>query len=74
MPNGSQVLTLFDMLLVGGWLAGKKTFLVSVGLIVVGVIDYLVGNTGLKEAVLVILNGLGLGSLRAAVERLSSKS
>ena len=48
-------------------LEGKKTYLVALGIILTGIGSYLSGDVTLIQAVVVILNGLGLGALRLGV-------
>jgi len=56
------------------WLKGKKTYLVSGLIVASSVIQLLVGDLSLieflsSEQLLILLGGLGLGSLRAGVKK-----
>lgn len=53
------------------WLSGKKTYIVSFLLVLVGIIEGLTGGgwQGVLDNALVILNGIGLGTLRAGVAK-----
>ena len=46
---------------------GKKTYLIALALVVYAVAGVVTGNLSWHEAVVVVLNGLGLGSVRAAI-------
>ena len=48
-------------------LSGKKTYLVALGIILVAIGNFLVGDATLVEAVNQILLGLGLGALRLGI-------
>jgi hypothetical protein len=53
-------------------LRGKKTYIISVLLVLVSVVNYVSGDVGLKDLLndpnlFILLNGLGLASLRAGV-------
>jgi hypothetical protein len=50
-------------------LDGKKTYLVAIVLIVYAVAGYLSGHMSLDEAIRNVLDGLGLGFLRAGVQK-----
>ena len=55
-----------------GWLRGKKTYLISGLMVAVGLIRMLVGEMSIAEFVMspdvmALLNGIGLGTLRAGV-------
>jgi len=57
------------------WLDGKKTYIVSALLVLVSLVRLIDGDISLaeffaKEDFLVLLNGLGLGSLRAGVSKI----
>lgn len=61
------------------FLDGKKTYIVSSLLVIVALVRLLDGDITLSEFIsnpdfLVLLNGLGLGSLRAGVKKLEIKS
>ena len=52
------------------FLQGKKTYIVATLLVAVAVVNFLAGDAGLTDVLsdpnlLVLLNGLGLGALRA---------
>lgn len=49
------------------WLAGKKTYILMVGVVVAAVVSFANGATDLAGMVNEILMGLGLGALRAGV-------
>lgn len=48
-------------------LQGKKTYLVALALVVYAVAGTISGQITADQAVYVVLNGLGLGALRAGV-------
>lgn len=50
-------------------LSGKKTYLVSFALVVFAVTGVITGNLTSDQAVALVLNGLGLGALRAGVQK-----
>lgn len=50
-------------------LSGRKTYLVSAALIVYAITAVYLGKMGTEEALLVVLNGLGLGALRAGMNK-----
>lgn len=50
-------------------LSGKKTYVVAAVLVVYAVTGFLSGHMGAEEAVRTILEGLGLGFLRAGVSK-----
>jgi hypothetical protein len=50
------------------WLKGKKTFIVAILLVVYALAGVVTGQLTLNNAILVVLNGLGLGFLRASVK------
>jgi len=54
----------------GGFLAGKKTYIVMIMAVLGAVATYLTGETSLIESGSAILAALGLGSLRAGVAKL----
>jgi hypothetical protein len=45
---------------------GRRTYAASFGIILAGVSGYLTGDLDVVAAVVVILNGFGLGALRAS--------
>jgi len=53
------------------WLSGKRTYIVAALMILAGIVNGLTGEAGAWQGVmdnaLVILNGLGLGTLRAGI-------
>ncbi len=54
------------------WLSGKKTYIISVLMVLVGVVNYLSGDITLSQFLqsqdlILMLEGLGLGALRAGV-------
>ena len=51
----------------GDVLVGVKTYIVSAGIVLTGVGAFFHGDTNLLGAITLILNGLGLASLRLAV-------
>ncbi len=53
------------------FLSGKKTYIVAGLMVIVGIVEGLTGGGwgGVMENALVILNGLGLGTLRAGVAK-----
>lgn len=53
---------------------GNKTYLVALGFIAAGVGGWLTGEMSLQEAVLFIMNGLGLGALRSGVKKVEKKA
>lgn len=52
-----------------GWLEGKKTYVVAVGVIVAAAVGFFTGEMSLQEAINSALVGLGLGTLRAGVAK-----
>lgn len=61
------------------FLDGKKTYIISSLLVIVALVRLLDGDITISEFMnnsefLVLLNGLGLGSLRAGVEKARLKS
>lgn len=50
-------------------LEGKKTYLVATLIVISGVLSYVTGEMTLEQAILAVLNGLGLGSLRAGIAK-----
>ena len=56
------------------FLSGKKTYIISVLMILVGIVQGLTGEVGAWQGVLdnalIILNGLGLSALRAGVAKI----
>ena len=50
-------------------LSGKKSYLVSLGLIVFGVSGVISHNMTSEQAITLVLNGLGLGSIRAGIAK-----
>ena len=50
-------------------LDGKKTYLVSAGIVLAGVGAFLQGETDLVGLVAYVLNGTGLATLRAGVSK-----
>jgi len=55
------------MLRIADFLQGKKTYIVAAALVVYAVSGVVTGHMTGQEALLVVLNGLGLGALRAGV-------
>ena len=51
-------------------LDGKKTYVVAIALVVFAVSGVISGNMTSEQAITLVLNGLGLGSLRASVGKL----
>lgn len=62
-------LTLFDKILGGGFLAGKKTYIAAIALIVAGIAGYFTGDATLVETITLIANGLGFGGLKSSSSR-----
>ena len=54
------------------WLQGKKTYIVAALMFIVGVVEGLTGGgwSGVVENLYVLLNALGLGTLRAGVAKI----
>lgn len=48
-------------------LVGSKTYIVAAGIVIAAVIGFINGDTTLSDAVLIVLNGLGLAALRNGV-------
>lgn len=61
--------TTFDKIVGGGLLAGKKTYLVSAGVVIAAVIAWLTGEIGLKEAIEAMVAGGALATLRSAITK-----
>ena len=53
-------------------LSGYKTYLVAAGIICTALAAFAGGEADLVQTAVVILNGLGLGALRAGVEKAGS--
>ena len=51
------------------FLKGKKTYLVALALVVFAITGVATGNLTTEQAVALVLNGLGLGALRAGVSK-----
>jgi hypothetical protein len=66
-------LTLFDKIVGGGLLAGKKTYIAAAVLIGTAIAGYLDGSMTLVEMITRLGEGAGLASIRAAVTK-ESKS
>lgn len=54
-------------LLQGGWLRGKRTYLVGVAMIAQAVMQYLSGDADLAHALNDLLEGIGLITLRSSI-------
>lgn len=48
-------------------LPGMKTYLAAAGIVVTAIIAFLHGDSSLSDAILTVLNGLGLAALRNGV-------
>lgn len=62
------------MLQIKNLLSGRKTYIVSTLMIIIGLVNFLTGDITLVEFlntddIVIILNGLGLGFLRAGVDK-----
>ena len=53
------------------FLKGKKTYLVAVGVVIAAVISWSTGEVDLLGFAKLILEGIGLGSVRAAISKMS---
>lgn len=51
------------------FLEGKKSYIVAIALVVYAVTGVYTGNLSQDQAVTLVLNGLGLGALRAAIAK-----
>lgn len=55
------------------FLSGQKTYLVAALMVLVGIVNALTGDSGAWQGILdnalIILNGLGMGALRAGVAK-----
>jgi hypothetical protein len=49
-------------------LKGKRTYVIAFGIVLTAVGSWFAGDINLQEAVITILAGLGLGTLRASVD------
>ena len=49
--------------------AGKKTYITAAAIIATAIAAFANGDATVVEAVVIILNGLGLGTLRAGVKK-----
>lgn len=65
----SQSLTLFDKLLGGGLLAGKKTYLGAAGLAFAAAVSWLGGDLSLAELLMRLSEALGVAGLRAGMAK-----
>jgi len=43
---------------------GYKTYLAAIGIVATGVAAYATGNASVTEAIVIVLNGFGLGAIR----------
>ena len=50
-------------------LQGKKTYIVALALVIYAVIGVYTGQLSQDQAITLVLNGLGLGALRAGVSK-----
>jgi hypothetical protein len=50
-------------------LQGKKTYVVAIALVIYAVAGVYTGQLSQPEAVTLVLNGLGLGALRAGISK-----
>ena len=55
------------------WLKGKKTFIVAVLMVVVGVLNVVTGSMSFSDFMhsqdlMVVLTGMGFGAIRSAIE------
>lgn len=48
---------------------GKRTYIIACATILFGILGLITGNLPQDQALVIILNGLGLGTLRAGVEK-----
>ena len=53
---------------------GKKTYLIAFALVVYAISGVVAGQINPNEAILVVLNGLGLGAVRAGVEKSGARN
>jgi hypothetical protein len=60
-----------DKLLTGGWLVGKRTYLVGIGMIVTAMTQYAAGDMPLTQALPEVLEGLAWIFGRSAIGRIS---
>jgi hypothetical protein len=60
-----------DKVLKGGWLVGRRTYLVGIGMIVTALTQYAVGDMTLPQALPEVLEGLGWIFARSAIGRAS---
>lgn len=60
-----------DRVLKGGWLVGKRTYLVGTGMIVTAVLQYAAGDMTLAQALPDVLEGLGWIFARSAIGRVA---
>lgn len=51
------------------FLDGYKTYLAALGIVITALVGYLNGATTISDTILLILNGLGLASVRHAVSK-----
>lgn len=56
-------------ILEGGFLAGKKTYITAVLMILTAVANYLTGDAGLSDTINQVLLAFGMGFLRAGVAK-----
>lgn len=58
-----------DKIIGGGLLAGKKTYLVAIGVVVTAVLSYLQGDSTLVQMLEAVFLGGGLAFLRSGVAK-----
>lgn len=56
-----------DELIQGGWLRGKRTYLVGAAMIAQAIVQYLAGDADLAHALNDLLEGIGLITLRSSI-------
>ena len=62
-------MTLFDKLLGGGFLAGKKTYIAALLYILTGCAAYLTGESTLAEFIASLSEGTAIAALRAGISK-----
>lgn len=60
------------------WLSGKKTFIVAILMVLIGVVNFLTGDVTLSEflkteEIKIVMEGIGLATLRLGVGKANKK-
>lgn len=69
MRTGAKDLTLFDKIMGGGLLAGKKTYLAALGFAILAVINYLSGDLDAMGLIERLVGAFAAGGMRAGIAK-----